>query len=543
MSFTLNLKDLIEKRDQFLAAKIKLPDFDVKSLQENTLKHPVWMHMGTGNIFTGFIGSVAQKLIDSGELDSGIIGLEVHSRDNLDKIVLPHDHLRLNVTLLPDGSSELEVLASVCANLLVNGQAPHDEEQARKAFANPSLQLLSFTITEKGYALKDINGNFLPQIVQDFESGPYKCRSGMAITAALLLERFNAGCYPITLLSMDNCSHNGSKLKDAVLEIASQWVQRSLAPAAFIDYLKDESKVAFPWSMIDKITPRPDPEIAKHLSLLGLLGMDPIKTSRGTFIAPFVNAEKPQYLVVEDKFPGGRPPLEHAGVIFTSGEKVDLCERMKVTTCLNPLHTALAVYGCLLGYDRIWKETEDPELMKLVNILGYQEGLPVVEDPKVLNPEDFLKEVITVRLPNRCLPDSPQRIATDTSLKIPVRFGQTLKNYQKRGLDSSKLTALPLAIAGWLRYLMGIDDHGLAFELSDDPQLPQLRKYLKDIKYGYPESVQDRLHPILENEALFGVDLYKAGLGSKIEEMFKEQISGPGSIRTTLIKYLGKDRT
>ena len=90
---------------------------------------------------------------------------------------------------------------------------------------------------------------------------------------------------------------------------------------------------------------------------------------------------------------------------------------------------------------------------------------------------------------------------------------------------------------------MAIDDHGSPFELSDDPQLPQLRGYLKDIKYGCPESVQDRLHPILKNEALFGVNLYKVGLGLKIEEMFKEQISGPGAVRTTLIKYLGTDRT
>lgn len=105
--------------------------------------------------------------------------------------------------------------------------------------------------------------------------------------------------------------------------------------------------------MIDKITPRPDPVIAQKLNDMGIEDMDPIKTARGSFIAPFVNAEKPQYLIVEDAFPNGRPPLEKAGVLFTNKEGVDLCERMKVTTCLNPLHTALAVLGCVLGYDRI----------------------------------------------------------------------------------------------------------------------------------------------------------------------------------------------
>ena len=84
--------------------------------------------------------------------------------------------------------------------------------------------------------------------------------------------------------------------------------------------------------------------------------MDPITTSRGTFIAPFVNAEIPQYLVIEDIFPEGRPPLEEAGVYMTDRDTVNKVEKMKVTTCLNPLHTALAVFGCLLGDKKISDE-------------------------------------------------------------------------------------------------------------------------------------------------------------------------------------------
>ena len=90
--------------------------------------------------------------------------------------------------------------------------------------------------------------------------------------------------------------------------------------------------------------------------------MAPVETSKHTFIAPFVNAEGPQYLVVEDRFPNGRPALEKAGVYMTDRDTVNQTERMKVTTCLNPLHTALAVYGCLLGYRKIADEMKDPEL-------------------------------------------------------------------------------------------------------------------------------------------------------------------------------------
>ena len=181
---------------------------------------------------------------------------------------------------------------------------------------------------------------------------------------------------------------------------------------------------------------------------------------------------------------------------------------------------------------------EDPELVKLVKKLGYDEGLPVVDDPGILSPRAFLTEVIEKRLPNKCLPDSPQRIATDTSQKVPVRFGETIKNYQKRGLVLSKLTALPLAIAAWMRYLTGMDDEGRPFELSDDPQKEVLQQQLKGVEFGRPETLGDKLRPILSNQAIFGTDLYRAGLGEKIEQYTAQMLAGPHAVRETLKKAL-----
>jgi fructuronate reductase len=151
--------------------------------------------------------------------------------------------------------------------------------------------------------------------------------------------------------------------------------------------------------MIDKITPRPAKVVEEALTAAGIEGMAPVVTTKNTYIAPFVNAEVPQYLVVEDRFPNGRPPLERAGVYLTDRQTVNDTERMKVTTCLNPLHTALAVYGCLLGYDSIAAEMRDPELKALVEHIGYDEGMPVVVDPRILNPRAFLQEVLEQRLP------------------------------------------------------------------------------------------------------------------------------------------------
>ena len=118
--------------------------------------------------------------------------------------------------------------------------------------------------------------------------------------------------------------------------------------------------------MIDKITPYPSEKIQEELKQDGFNDMDFVVSSRGSKYAPFVNAEKTEYLVVEDSFINGRPALEKTGVIFTDRATVDKVEKMKVCTCLNPLHTALAIFGCLLGYTSISSEMNSPYLRKLV---------------------------------------------------------------------------------------------------------------------------------------------------------------------------------
>ena len=338
---------------------------------------------------------------------------------------------------------------------------------------------------------------------------------------------------------MDNCSHNGEKLQASVMTVAKAWLEKGYVGQDFIDYLSDESKITFPWSMIDKITPRPHKIVEESLEKDGIEGMTPIVTSKNTFIAAFVNAERPQYLVVEDKFPNGRPALEKAGVYMTDRETVNKTERMKVTTCLNPLHTALAVYGCMLGYTLICDEMKDETLVKLVKRLGYVEGLPVVVDPVILSPKAFIDEVVEQRLPNPFMPDSPQRIATDTSQKVGIRFGETIKSYVEKGRDLHELTALSLAIAGWLRYLLGVGDDGKAIEISADPMKDELQAQLAGIEVGKPETYHGQIRPILANANIFGSDLTAIGMADRIEEMFVSELAGEGAVRKTLEAYLG----
>ena len=181
----------------------------------------------------------------------------------------------------------------------------------------------------------------------------------------------------------------------------------------------------------------------------------------------------------------------------------------------------------------------DPELKTLVERIGYKEGLPVVTDPGIINPRAFIDEVITQRLPNPFMPDTPQRIAVDTSQKIPVRFGETLKSYKADPkLSPASLVAIPLALAGWLRYLLGVDDNGNAMQVSPDPMLSELQTALKPVRLGEPESAEGVLDSILDNRHLFSLSLKEVGLAEKVTGMFKELLRGPGAVRDTLKKYL-----
>lgn len=516
----------------------ELPEYDRDKVRRATMAEPTWIHFGAGNIFRGFPAAGLQKMLNEGGYDKGVIVSEGFDYEIIEKAYKPFDDLSLLVVLKANGTIEKKVVGSVVESLAADTSAA-EWKRLEEIFMAPSLQIVSFTITEKGYSLVDSKGDYLDIVSNDFTSGDGKPAHIMGKITALLLTRYQNGATPIAMVSMDNCSHNGDKLYASVVTYAEKWVKNGFAEKGFLSYIMDGGKVAFPWTMIDKITPRPDDKVKKLLEEDGFEDTQLIITGKNTYTAPFVNAEETEYLVIEDLFPNGRPKLEKAGFLFTDRATVDKVERMKVCTCLNPLHTALAIFGCLLSYTTIWEEMQDNELKQLVHRIGYIEGMPVVVNPGVLDPQDFIRSVLELRLPNPFMPDAPQRIATDTSQKLPIRFGETIKAYQESDiLKATDLTLIPLTIAGWCRYLMGVDDSGRAFTPSPDPLLGELQGYVEKIKLGDTKLVKNALRPILSNDKIFAVNLYEVGLGEKIEGMFLELIAGIGAVRATLQKYL-----
>ena len=535
MELTLNG---VKNREEWAKANIALPGYDIEAVVEASKKNPQWVHFGIGNIFRIFIGGIADTLLEKGEMDRGITCVESFDFDVVDRIYDPFDNLALSVILNGDGTQEKKVLGSLTEAIKAQSCDEAAWKRLKEIFCAPSLQLVSFTITEKGYALKKADGTFFEFIMKDIENGPEKATSAMAIVTAMLLERFKNGATPLALVSMDNCSQNGAKLRESVLTMSEEWKKRGFVDDAFLAYVSDESKVSFPWSMIDKITPRPSEKIADELEAAGVENMQPVITSKRTYIAPFINAEGPQYLVIEDSFPNGRPPLEKAGVYMTDRDTVNKSERMKVTVCLNPIHTTLGPYGCLLGYDLFSDEMKDPDMLKLGKLVGYGEGMDVVPDPVILSPKAFLDECMNERFPNPYLGDTCLRLCTDSSQGLGVRFGVTVRSYVEKYGDAKKLVGIPLAIAGWLRYLLGVDDEGNTYELAPDPMVEEMKEQLAGIVIGDPSSFKDQLKWILSNENVFYINLYEAGIGELIEDIFREEIAGPGAVRATVQKYL-----
>ena len=179
-----------------------------------------------------------------------------------------------------DGTIDKTVIGSVAEAL--RADCSHEAEflRLREIFRADSLQMASFTITEKDYSLKKSGVELLSDVKTDMENGPSMPKSYMGKVTALCYERYISGAKPLTLVSLDNCSHNGSKLFDAVFAFAEKWSENSLTDKGFVSYITNPTLVSFPWSIIDKITPRLDASVRKLLEKCGFEDTEGAITSK-----------------------------------------------------------------------------------------------------------------------------------------------------------------------------------------------------------------------------------------------------------------------
>ena len=213
----------------------ELPKFDVEAVKAKTHAEPTWVHFGAGNIFRAFPAAILNDALNSGKYDRGVIVAESFDYEIIDKAYRPYDNLSLLVCLKSTGDIEKKVMASVTESLKADHSFGEDWARLVEIFQNPSLQMISFTITEKGYGVApaDLERGLTPVLA-------------MGKVTALLYERFKAGKLPLTVQSMDNCSHNGDKVKNAVIAYASKWVEQGLIPAEFLAYVQGRDQDHLP---------------------------------------------------------------------------------------------------------------------------------------------------------------------------------------------------------------------------------------------------------------------------------------------------------
>ncbi|MDO4594230.1 MAG: mannitol dehydrogenase family protein [Tissierellia bacterium] len=495
----MDLEYFLNDRKSFEQKGLKMPDYDIYKMRKDTKENPQWIHFGAGNLFRGYIASLADDLLNKKEINTGIIAASCHHSNNFKSVFKDNDNLTIKAILNEDGHIDYRLIASVADN--VNVENAYNFNRLKEIFKKESLKFVTFTITEKGYEVFDSQGSVKKKIIDQIEKEfP---QDTMLSIASLLYERYKLDLN-ISVISFDNFSHNGIKLKKSIKEMAKLLVDKKGYDKEFLDYLDDGEKITFPNTTIDKITPEASMDIKKDLIKKEII-VDNKNEDKNKQI--FVNTEKKEYLVIEDNFTNGKIPLDKVGVFFVDKSTVDKFEKMKVCTCLNPIHTALAIFGKLLDKDSISECMEDYDLNKLTKKLGFNEGMKTVSDPEIVDPKEFLKEVLEKRLPNPFIPDTPSRIATDTSQKLKIRFGETIKSYiEDEKLDLNELEIIPLVIAGWLRYLMGVDDFGMKMEISSDPLLEEIKDKLEKVKFKGDFNEHD-IKNVLKMKNIFGLDL------------------------------------
>ena len=254
MSLNLTAAGLADQK-AWEAAGYALPSYDREAMITRTKESPCWVHFGAGNIFRAFQANTAQELLNNGTFDRGVIVAEGFDTEIIRDMYQPHDNLSILVTLKADGSVEKTIVGSIAESLAADTADSPDFARLKEIFTKDSLQMATFTITEKGYSLKNGACELLPSVAANFAAGPSSVTSYMGKVASLLYERFLAGEKPVAMVSTDHCSHNGEKLSLALTAYASAWEENKLVQPGFLSYLQNPEKVSFPWTMIDKITP------------------------------------------------------------------------------------------------------------------------------------------------------------------------------------------------------------------------------------------------------------------------------------------------
>ncbi len=476
------------------APRVTVPTYDRARLA------PSVIHIGVGGFHRAhqavYLDDLAERHVTTAWGERGV-GLLPQDK-GMAEALIPQDCLYTVVARDAHGDSA-RIVGSMVQYLL----APTQPEEVLRALADAATRIVTLTITEGGYNFNQITGEFdaaNPAIRRDLEH-PERPGTVFGYLCEALDRRRRSGLAPFTVQSCDNVQGNGAIARRMLLSFASL---RDAGLSAWI-----ERNVAFPNSMVDRITPQTtesDREMVRDA--FGVDDAWPVVTE------PF------RQWVVEDTFCNGRPPLEEVGVQIVGD--VHPYEMMKMRL-LNASHQAIGYLGTLAGYRLVHDVMGDDLFRAYIARLMNDEVTPLLPPVPGVDLDDY-KRTLIERFANPKIGDTLARLCTDGSDRMPKFLLPSIEEALASGRPCRLLT---LATAGWFRYLRGADDVGTAIPLQD-PLADELRA--RATEGG------DDPRPLLSIHSLFGDLAQREPFVAELSEALRA-LSADGA-RATLSAYL-----
>lgn len=449
-----------------LPEPVQLPEYDRKQLRSRIV------HFGFGAFHRAHQALLTNRVLNAQGGDWGICEISLFSGDVLMSQLRAQDHLFTVLEKSGDGNQPIVVGAvHECLNAKLDTLAAIIEK-----FCEPQVAIVSLTITEKGYCIDPATGQLdvaQPRIAHDLQH-PQEPHSAPGILVEALHRRRERGLPAFTVLSCDNIPDNGHVVKNAVLGMAKQ---RDPALAAWI-----ADNVTFPGTMVDRIVPAAtEASLAEITQELGGI-TDPCAIS----CEPFIQ------WVIEDNFVAGRPAWEVAGAQLV--DDVLPWEAMKLRM-LNGSHSFLAYLGYLAGYQHISDCMQDADFRLAAHRLMMNEQAPTLKITGV-NLAGYADSLIA-RFTNPALKHRTWQIAMDGSQKLPQRLLDSIRIHLSQESD---WPLLALGVAGWMRYVSGVDDAGHEIDIRD-PLVDKIQAIVAR------SSNDDRVMALLTLTEIFGREL------------------------------------
>ncbi len=413
-----------------LADRAVTPRFDPSHIR------PGIVHLGLGGFHRAHMARYTHDLMqdDPGALAFGIVGAGLLPADQrMHDALAPQDGLYTLVER--DAAGETITIVASLSDVISAGSST---AALLAALDSPDIRIVSLTVTEHGYCLNRATKRLdaaHPLIQRDLAT-PHSPASALGVLVETLRRRRAARLPPPTLLTCDNIQHNGDVLRDAVLALAE------LQDPSLVQWI--EAEVAFPSTMVDRITP-----------VTAAADTDWLREVRGIDDAWPVFSETFTQWVIEDRFPQGRPAWEAVGAQFVPD--VAPYEFMKLRL-LNGSHLAVSGMGRLIGYETIDEAMADPLMTRYMAALMDRETGPTVPPVPGIDLEAY-KAKLVERFANPAIKDTVERVNTDAPLNV------LLDPIRDRLSQGKPLDLLALALAAWLRRVRGEDEQGGTIEI------------------------------------------------------------------------------